>query len=127
VRGFVKVTRDVTERRRMEERLRASETRYRRLFESARDGILIVDAGTHTITDVNPFMVELLGYTRDEFLGKALWEIGVLRDADASQEAFRTLQATAIFGTRTYRFKPKRARAGTWSLSATSMQKTAIR
>lgn len=94
VRGFVKVTRDVTERRRIEERLRASETRYRRLFESARDGILILDAGTHRITDVNPFMVELLGYARDEFLGKALWEIGVLTDAKASQEAFHTLQAT---------------------------------
>ena len=94
VRGFVKVTRDVTERRRMEERLRASETRYRRLFEAARDGILILDAGTHTITDVNPFMVELLGYARDEFLGKELWEIGVLTDAAASREAFRTLQAT---------------------------------
>jgi PAS domain S-box-containing protein len=94
VRGFVKVTRDVTARRRMEERLRASEIRYRRLFESARDGILILDAGTHTITDVNPFMVELLGYTRDEFLGKELWEIGVLKDAAASREAFRTLQAT---------------------------------
>jgi PAS domain S-box-containing protein len=90
----VKVTRDVTERRRMEERLRASETRYRRLFEAARDGILILDAVTHTITDVNPFMVELLGYARDEFLGKELWEIGVLKDADASQEAFRALQAT---------------------------------
>jgi PAS domain S-box-containing protein len=94
VRGFVKVTRDVTERRRMEERLRASETRYRRLFEAARDGILILDAGTHTITDVNPFMVELLGYARDEFLGKELWEIGVLKDAAASREAFRALQAT---------------------------------
>jgi PAS domain S-box-containing protein len=94
VRGFVKVTRDVSERRRIEERLRASEIRYRRLFESARDGILILDAVTHQITDVNPFMVELLGYARDEFLGKELWEIGVLTDAAASQEAFRALQAT---------------------------------
>jgi two-component system NtrC family sensor kinase len=81
-------------RQQVEDALRVSETRYRRLFETAQDGILILDAGTHTITDVNPFMVELLGYTRDEFLGKALWEIGVLTDAAASWEAFRTLQAT---------------------------------
>jgi PAS domain S-box-containing protein len=94
VRGVVKVTRDVTERWRMEARLRASETRYRRLFESARDGILILEAVTHQITDVKPFMVELLGYTRDAFLGKALGAIGVRNDADARREALRAWQAT---------------------------------
>ncbi|MGH8071395.1 MAG: sensor histidine kinase [Candidatus Entotheonellia bacterium] len=78
----------------MEDALQVSETRYRRLFETARDGILLVDAGTHHITDANPFMVELLGYARDELLGKELWEIGLLMDADASRNAFRALQAT---------------------------------
>lgn len=72
--------------------LRTSEIRYRRLFETARDGILIVDAVTRKITDVNPFLVELLGYSRDEFLGKELWEIGLLRDAEANHDAFRELQ-----------------------------------
>ncbi|HJX92056.1 MAG TPA: PAS domain-containing protein, partial [Pyrinomonadaceae bacterium] len=43
--------------------LRISELRYRRLFEAARDGILILDAVTLKITDVNPFMTELLGYS----------------------------------------------------------------
>jgi PAS domain S-box-containing protein len=72
--------------------LRTSEIRFRRLFESARDGILILDAVTLVITDVNPFMMELLGYSRDEFLGKELWEIGLFSDKDASREAFRELQ-----------------------------------
>lgn len=72
--------------------LQASEMRYRRLFESARDGILILDATTRKITDANPFMVELLGYSRDEFLGKELWEIGLLKDEEASRAAFRELQ-----------------------------------
>ncbi len=76
----------------MQEKLRRSELRYRRLFESARDGILILDEVTRKITDVNPFMVELLGYSRDEFLGKELWEIGLLKDAEASLNAFRELQ-----------------------------------
>jgi PAS domain S-box-containing protein len=75
------------------EDLQTSEIRYRRLFESARDGILILDAATRRITDVNPFMVELMGYSRDEFLGKELWEIGLFRDKDESQIAFRELQA----------------------------------
>lgn len=74
------------------EDLQTSEIRYRRLFESAYDGILILDAVTRKITDVNPFMVELLGYTRVEFLGKELWEIGLLSDEEASKDAFRELQ-----------------------------------
>lgn len=74
------------------EDLRISEIRYRRLFESARDGILILNEKTRKITDVNPFMSELLGYTREEFLGKELWEIGLLRDEEANIAAFKELQ-----------------------------------
>lgn len=72
--------------------LQISEIRYRRLFESARDGILILNAVTRKITDVNPFMIELLGYTREEFLGRELWEIGLLKDEEESIAAFRELQ-----------------------------------
>jgi PAS domain S-box-containing protein len=75
-----------------QERLPASESRYRQLFEASRDGILILDAASRKITDVNPFMVELLGYTRNEFVGRELWEIGLFEDSRASQEAFRELQ-----------------------------------
>jgi PAS domain S-box-containing protein len=74
--------------------LRESEVRYRRLFETARDGILILDAQTGRITDVNPFLCELLGYSRAELLGKELWEIGVFEDAAASRVAFEHLQQT---------------------------------
>jgi PAS domain S-box-containing protein len=77
---------------RSQEKLRTSEIRYRRLFEAARDGILILDTATRKITDVNPFMMKLLGYSRGEFLGKELWEIGLLKDAKASREAFRELK-----------------------------------
>ena len=76
-----------------QEGLRTSEIRYRRLFESARDGILILNANTLRITDVNPFMLELLGYSRDEFLGKELWEIGLFNDKEASQQAFREIRS----------------------------------
>ena len=72
--------------------MRASEIRYRRLFEAARDGILIMDPDTRRITDANPFMSELLGYTHDELLGKELWEIGLLKDEEANRAAFRELQ-----------------------------------
>ena len=85
-------TNNITEPKRTQEGLRTSEIRYRRLFEAARDGILILDAATLKITDVNPFMTELLGYSRNEFLGKELWEIGLFSDKEASQRAFRQLQ-----------------------------------
>jgi len=82
---------DVTERVESQA-LRTSEIRYRRLFEAARDGILILDPATRKITDANPFMSELLGYPREELLGKELWEIGLLKDEAASRAAFRHLQ-----------------------------------
>ena len=73
--------------------LKTSELRYRRLFEMARDGILILDSDEGRITDANPFMTELLGYSYDELIGKELWEIGLLKDKQASQAAFAVLKS----------------------------------
>ena len=83
---------EIIERKRIEEALKASEVRYRRLFETAKDGILILDADTGRITDANPFLQDLLGYSHAELLGKRLWEIGPFRDIAASRAAFRKLQ-----------------------------------
>ena len=83
---------DITERRVTQAAIRTSEIRYRRLFEAARDGILILDPATRKITDANPFMSELLGYPHRELLGKELWEIGLLKDEKASRAAFRELR-----------------------------------
>ena len=85
---------DVTERRRAERAVEVSETRYRRLFETAQDGILILDADQGQIIDANPFLTAMLGYTHHEFVGKELWEIGLFRDKEANQAAFRQLQET---------------------------------
>ncbi len=74
------------------ESLEASEKRYRRLFETAKDGILILDADTGEVVDVNPFLLQLLGYSYEGMVGARLWEIGVFKDVAASKEAFRTLQ-----------------------------------
>jgi PAS domain S-box-containing protein len=80
------------QRLRAEEALGASDLRYRRLFEAARDGVLILDAETGMVVDVNPFMVELLGYSREAFLGKKVWELGFLKDLFANQINFTELQ-----------------------------------
>jgi formate hydrogenlyase transcriptional activator len=84
---------DITDHKRSEEALKISETRYRRLFESAQDGILILDAETGQISDVNPFLDEMLGYSHEEFLGKKLWEIGPFKNMEASKAAFLELQS----------------------------------
>ena len=83
---------EILERKEAEKALRISEIRYRRLFEAARDGVLILDLRTQKILDANPFMEELLGYTREELIGKKLFEIGLHKDEQANQDAFRTLQ-----------------------------------
>ncbi|OGV73862.1 MAG: hypothetical protein A3K19_09700 [Lentisphaerae bacterium RIFOXYB12_FULL_65_16] len=79
-------------RRETEEALGASELRYRRLFEAAKDGILILDAETGMVVDVNPFLVELLGFSREAFLGKKVWELGFFKDIVANQDNFTELQ-----------------------------------
>jgi len=66
--------------------------RYRRLFESAKDGILILDAKTGMIIDVNPFLMELLGYSKESFIKKAIWEIGFFKDIIDNKDKFLELQ-----------------------------------
>jgi PAS domain S-box-containing protein len=81
-----------TLRRQADEALKRSEIRYRRLFETAQDGILLLDADTGQILDVNPFLLKMLGYSHKDFLGKKLWEIGPFSDTAASKLHFSELQ-----------------------------------
>jgi putative two-component system response regulator len=73
--------------------INASEVRYRRLFEASREGILILDAEKGQIVDVNPFLIEMLGYSKEELLGKKLWEISPFKDIVASKQSFMELQS----------------------------------
>ena len=75
-----------------EEALKASETSYRRLFESAKDGILILNAETGNIKDVNPFLTEMLGYSHEQLINKAIWDIGSFKDIIANKAKFIELQ-----------------------------------
>jgi diguanylate cyclase (GGDEF)-like protein/PAS domain S-box-containing protein len=84
--------RNITARKRAENALQESEAKYRRLFEAAHDGVLILDALTGMIEDVNPYLVKMLGYTREEFVKKKLWEVGAFKDIEASRNAFEALQ-----------------------------------
>ncbi len=89
---FLLTIEDATRRSRTAATLAASEVRFRRLFEAAKDGILILDAETGAIDDANPFLLELSGYSHPEILGKHLWDIGLFGDIEASRASFRELQ-----------------------------------
>ena len=89
---ILSVRRDVTNERQTEKALNASELRYRRLFESAKDGILILDAETGMVVDVNPFLIKILGFSHEQFLGKAIWELGFFKDIWANAEMFAELK-----------------------------------
>ncbi|WP_366184697.1 PAS domain S-box protein [Flavobacterium ovatum] len=83
---------DITERKLSLEKTQNAETRSHRIFESSKEGILILDAITGKITDANPFLIEMIGFNYEELVGKELWEIGVFKNIAASKEAFIQLQ-----------------------------------
>ncbi|MFW6305302.1 MAG: PAS domain S-box protein, partial [Candidatus Saliniplasma sp.] len=82
---------DITERKKAEEEIKTSEERYRRLFETAQDGMLILDVETGEIKDANPYILELIGYSKKELVGKELWEIGTFRNIAENREKFQEL------------------------------------
>jgi two-component system cell cycle sensor histidine kinase/response regulator CckA len=88
--------REIKVRKGSKEALQASEIRYRRLFEAAQDGILILDFATGRVVDVNPFLANLLGYSHAELLGKDLWEIGPVKDISASRFSFADLRIKGV-------------------------------
>ena len=75
-----------------EQSLRASELSYRRLFEAAKDGILILDVDTGRINDVNPFLVKLLGFSRGEMVGRTVGELSPFKDIESNQAMLERLQ-----------------------------------
>lgn len=83
---------NITGSKNSEQGLKASELKYRRLFEAAKDGILIVNASSGKIIDVNPFLVTRLGYPYHFFIGKELWQIGLFSDVEESKKAFLELR-----------------------------------
>jgi two-component system cell cycle sensor histidine kinase/response regulator CckA len=82
-------TRNVSrDRKTTEQALLISEIRYRRLFESAQEGIILIDAENKKIMDINPFMLNLINYKREEILDKELWEVGIFQDQNSFNQVF---------------------------------------
>ncbi|MGM0381831.1 MAG: PAS domain S-box protein, partial [bacterium] len=88
---FATIFLDITDRVKIQEALEESEQHYRRLFETAQDGMLIVDASSGEIKDANPFIHEILGYAQEELVGKKLWNIGTFQDVVENHQRFEEL------------------------------------
>ena len=91
IRGFTIIAQDITERIKEQEALSESELHYRRLFETSNDGILVLDAAKGTVYDVNPALMEILGYSHEDMVGKVLWEIGPIKNIQKAKDAFKEL------------------------------------
>jgi len=78
------------------ERLRNAEVRYRRLFEAASDGILLVEPASGRIQDANPALLQLLGTMREQVIGQALWQVGLLPDEPAQQALLAQVQQEGV-------------------------------
>jgi PAS domain S-box-containing protein len=87
---------DITEHKRLESLLEESEERYRRLFETANDGILLLEKHEGKITHANPAATGMLGYSKEECIGKKLQNIGVSLDMGDFQKIMQTLDRSGI-------------------------------
>jgi diguanylate cyclase (GGDEF)-like protein/PAS domain S-box-containing protein len=86
---FVAVKEDVTQHKKIEAALRASELKYRNVFATVGDAILMIDGRDGRILDVNPAACKLYGYSRDELL--ALRDRDLAAPTDPSPELPRTV------------------------------------
>ncbi len=89
--NVINLLRSNTDCKIIENKLIASELRYRRLFESSKDGILVLDAESGLIIDVNQFLIDLLGYSKDQFINKSIWDIGFFKDVIANKDNYLEL------------------------------------
>ncbi len=87
-----KITNELYERKIVNEKMHVTEIRYRRLFETTQEGILILNAESGMIIDVNPYLIKLLGFSFDMFMGKTIWDIGFLKDIVGNKDKFLELQ-----------------------------------
>lgn len=86
---IIATSQDITKQELAQQAIKASETKYRRLFETSKEGLLLLDASTGIIVDVNPFMIDFLGYQKEDLFGKNLWEIDAVKNIPESEQAFQ--------------------------------------
>jgi two-component system CheB/CheR fusion protein len=92
IEGAVITFVDITQMKSVKDALAVSEMRFRRLFEAAKHGILILDAKTGKIVEVNKFLIDMLGYTEEQLTKRSIWDLGFFHDIIANKQKFIELQ-----------------------------------
>ncbi|AGB48590.1 PAS domain S-box [Methanomethylovorans hollandica DSM 15978] len=93
IEGFIA---DITEKKKVQETLRESESRYRSLFENNHSAMLVIDPEIGSIIDANPAAVSLYGWTREELRSKTIKEINALSPFEVKEEMDRAVKGQRI-------------------------------
>jgi two-component system CheB/CheR fusion protein len=91
IEGAVITFVDISSIKKVQEDLAFSESCYRQLFETVKEGLLILEPESGKIIDANPFIIELLGFEQSQLIGKAIWDIGQFKDLAANRQKFEQL------------------------------------
>lgn len=98
----------IRNRKLYERMLRESETRYRRIFETSQDGILVLEDESGQVLDANPAILELLSRPYSDCIGKTLWELGLFKDPEAGKSAFAELRTHQALRQENLRLETKK-------------------
>ncbi|KAF0142151.1 MAG: PAS/PAC sensor signal transduction histidine kinase [Stygiobacter sp.] len=88
---IIGTSQDITQQELAQQAIKSSEIKYRRLFETSKEGLILLDASTGVINDINPFIIEFLGFPKEDFFDKKLWEIKAVKGIPESEQAFREI------------------------------------
>jgi two-component system CheB/CheR fusion protein len=91
------IIRDISDRVFVQEALVNAETRYKHLFESVKDGIIFVEGETGKINAINPFFTDLIGETKENFIGKEVWDVEFLKKLIPNKSTFTELSQKKSF------------------------------
>ena len=108
VKGVVLNIRDITERKRAEEALRASEVNYQEVFNASNDAIFIHEASSGAIVDVNRAMLQLYGYTHEEVLRLNIEDFSMGDPPYSQVEAGEWVRKAAALGPQVFEWRAKR-------------------
>ncbi|MBE1423678.1 PAS domain S-box-containing protein [Desulfomicrobium macestii] len=107
VLGVEGIFRDITERKRTEERLRQSEEKFSRLFKLSPDAISLSDPDSGLLVEVNDAYARLTGYRQDELVGRSALEIGLFVDPESRGRVIERLKRTGQISNMEIEFRRK--------------------
>lgn len=95
--GALVFVKDITERKRAEEKLKESEIRFSTIFNSSPVGASLIELSTQAIVDANEAYLQLIGYKRSDIINHTTWELGLYADIRQRDKIYDQLVKTQKF------------------------------